>query len=201
MNQLKLELNNFFIEPFAHITIRKILSLGLLMLIIACSNDLEKIHEISIQNQASFPIETIKDCEIIYSDSAKVRVLLNATLMNRYDDEDSYVEFKDGLKVQFFDVNGKKESELNADYAIVDDEKDLMLAQNNVVVRNVDGDILETEKLNWNKQKEEIFTDEFVKITTENEVIFGQGLVSNQNFSKYSIRKIKGTITINQSNE
>ncbi|MAD50790.1 MAG: LPS export ABC transporter periplasmic protein LptC [Flavobacteriales bacterium] len=201
MNQLKLELNNFFIVPLAHITIRKILSLGLLMLIIACSNDLEKIHEISIQNQASFPIETIKDCEIIYSDSAKVRVLLNATLMNRYADEDSYVEFKDGLKVQFFDVNGKKESELNADYAIVDDKKDLMLAQNNVVVRNVDGDILETEKLNWNKQKEEIFTDEFVKITTENEVIFGQGLVSNQNFSKYSIRKIKGTITINQSNE
>jgi LPS export ABC transporter protein LptC len=171
------------------------------MLIAACSNDLEKIHEISIQNQASFPIETIKNCEIIYSDSAKVRVLLNATLMNRYADEESYIEFKNGLKVQFFDVNGKKESELNADYAIIDEEKDLMLAQHNVVVRNVDGDVLETEKLNWNQQKEEIFTDEFVKITTENEVIFGQGLVSNQNFSKYTIRKIKGTITINQSNE
>jgi len=171
------------------------------VLIAACSNDLEKIHEISIQNQASFPIETIKDCEIIYSDSAKVRVLLNSTLMNRYADEESYIEFKNGLKVQFFDVNGKKESELNADYAIVDEEKDLMLAQHNVVVRNVDGDVLETEKLNWNQQKEEIFTDEFVKITTDNEVIFGQGLVSNQNFSKYTIRKIKGTITINQSNE
>ena len=141
------------------------------MLIAACSNDLEKIHEISIQNQASFPIETIKDCEIIYSDSAKVRVLLNSTLMNRYADEESYIEFKNGLKVQFFDVNGKKESELNADYAIVDEEKDLMLAQHNVVVRNVDGDVLETEKLNWNQQKEEIFTDEFVKITTDNEVI------------------------------
>ena len=162
---------------------------------------MEKVHEISIQNQASFPIETIKDCEIIYSDSAKVRVLLNATLMNRYADEKTYVEFKDGLKVQFFDVNGKKESELNADYAIVDDGNDLMLAESNVVVRNIEGDILETEKLNWNQQKEEIFTDEFVKITTENEVIFGEGLVSNQNFSKYTIRKIKGTININQPNE
>ena len=28
--------------------------------------------------------------------------------MNRYADEKTYVEFKDGLKVQFFDVNGKK---------------------------------------------------------------------------------------------
>ena len=39
----------------------------------------------------------------------------------------------------------KKESELNADYAIVDDENDLMLAENNVIVRNIEGDILETE--------------------------------------------------------
>ncbi len=167
----------------------------------ACSNDLEKIHEISIQNHSSFPIETIKQCEIIYSDSAKVRVVLNATLMNRYADEKKYVEFKDGLRVQFFDINGKKESELNSDYAIIDDENELMVVENNVVVRNINGDILETEKLNWNKQKEEIFTDEFVKISTENEVIFGEGLVSNQNFSKYTIQKIKGVIKINHPNE
>ena len=127
--------------------------------------------------------------------------MLNATLINRYTDEKTYVEFKDGLKVQFFDVNGKKESELNADYATIDDENDLMLAENNVIVRNIDGDILETDKLNWDQQKEEIYTDEFVKITTENEVIFGKGLVSNQNFSKYTIRKIKGSITINQLDE
>ena len=159
----------------------------------ACSNDLERIQEISIQNQASYPVETVKECEIIYSDSAKVRVLLNAALMNRYNDEKPYIEFIDGLKVQFFDDNGKKESELNADYAIIDEK--------NVIVRNVDGDVLETEKLSWNQQAEEIFTEDFVKITTDNEVIFGEGLVSNQNFSKYTIRKIKGTITINQANE
>ena len=120
--------------------------------------------------------------------------------MNRYADEKKYVEFKEGLKVQFFDINGKKESELNSDYAIID-ENELMVVENNVVVRNINGDILETEKLNWNKQKEEIFTDEFVKISTKNEVIFGEGLISNQNFSKYTIKKIKGVIKINHTNE
>lgn len=167
----------------------------------SCSNDLEKVQEIFTQNQASFPVETIKECEIIYSDSAKVRVLLNASLMNRYSDEKPFVEFRDGLRVQFFDDRGKKESELNADYAIIDEENDLMLAEKNVIVRNVDGDILETEKLSWDKQKEEIFTEDFVKIITKNEVIFGKGLVSNQNFSRYTIEKIKGTITINQDHE
>jgi len=159
---------------------------------------LETIKEISIQNQSSFPVETIKDCEIIYSDSSKVRVLLNAAVMNRYNDEKKYLKLKDGLRVQFFDEKGKKESELLSDYAIIDEENDIMQAEKNVVVRNVNGDVLETETLNWSQKKQEIFTDDFIKITTQNEVIFGQGLVSNQNFTKYTINKIKGTISIDR---
>lgn len=159
---------------------------------------METIKEISIQNQSVFPVETIKDCEIIYSDSSKVRVLLSAAIMNRFNHEKKYLEIEDGLKVQFFDESGKKESELLSDYAIIDEENDVMQAQKNVVVRNVNGDILESETLNWSQEKQEIFTDDFIKITTANEVIFGQGLVSNQNFTKYTIKKIKGTISIDR---
>ncbi len=168
------------------------------MFLFSCSNDLETIKEISIQNQSVFPVETIKDCEIIYSDSSKVRVLLSAAIMNRFNHEKKYLEIEDGLKVQFFDESGKKESELLSDYAIIDEENDVMQAQKNVVVRNVNGDILESETLNWSQEKQEIFTDDFIKITTSNEVIFGQGLVSNQNFTKYTIKKIKGTISIDR---
>lgn len=164
----------------------------------SCSNDLETIKEISIQNQSVFPVETINDCEIIYSDSSKVRVLLSAAIMNRFNHEKKYVEIEDGLKVQFFDESGKKESELLSDYAIIDEENDVMQAQKNVVVRNVNGDVLESETLNWSQEKQEIFTDDFIKITTANEVIYGQGLVSNQNFTKYTIKKIKGTISIDR---
>jgi LPS export ABC transporter protein LptC len=166
-------------------------------LLFSCSNDLEKIKEISIQSQSNYPIETIKDAEIIYSDSSKVRLILNAKQMNRYKDEKEYIEINDGLRVQFFDVNGKKESELLSDNGIIDQINDLMQAQQNVVVRNVYGDILESESLNWSQSTNEIFTDDMVKITTKNEIIFGEGLVSNQDFTKYTIKKIKGTISIN----
>ncbi len=168
------------------------------MFLFSCSNDLETIKEISIQNQSVFPVETINDCEIIYSDSSKVRVLLSAAIMNRFNHEKKYVEIEDGLKVHFFDESGKKESELLSDYAIIDEENDVMQAQKNVVVRNVNGDVLESETLNWSQEKQEIFTDDFIKITTANEVIYGQGLVSNQNFTKYTIKKIKGTISIDR---
>ena len=139
----------------------------------SCSNDLEKIHEISIQNQATFPVETIKDFQIIYSDSSCVRVLINANLMNRYADEKKYIEFKNGLKVQFFDFNGK-ESELKSELAIIDDENDILSAEQNVVLLNNKGDILETDKLYWNRQTEKIYTDEFIKIVTESDTIWGR---------------------------
>ena len=45
--------------------------------------------------------------------------------MNRYADEKTYLEFNDGIKIQFFDIYGKKESELNAGTAIIDDKNDL----------------------------------------------------------------------------
>jgi len=172
--------------------------LWLFILFFSFSNDLETIKEISIQNQSVYPVETIKDCEIIYSDSSKVRVLLKATVMNRFNHEEKYLELKDGLRVQFFDESGKKESELMSDYAIIDEENDIMQAEKNVVVRNVNGDVLESQTLSWSQEKQEIFTDDFIKITTDNEVIFGQGLVSNQNFTKYTIKKIKGTISIDR---
>ena len=65
-----------------------------------------------------------------------------------------------------------------------------------VKVYNISGDLLETEHLIWNEKTEKIYTEEFVKITTKDEVIYGEGLESNQYFSQYTIKKIKGTITL-----
>ncbi len=166
------------------------------MFLFSCSNDLEKVRDISIQGSESFPIETIENCEIVYSDSAQVRVILNTKLMNRFIGDSSYMEFNEGVRVQFFNSSGSKESELSSLYAIADQEKEIMQARKNVVVRNINGDLLETEHLIWDGQSEEIYTEDFVKITTENEIIYGEGLRSNQDFSKYTIKNVNGTISI-----
>ena len=71
-----------------------------------------------------------------------------------------------------------------------------MEAREDVVVVNTKKETLNTEHLVWNKEKKTIITEEFVKITTEDEVIFGHGLESNQDFTKYRIKNIKGTINI-----
>ena len=190
-NKINQSIDNLF-----HIFGLRILLTFSAFILVACSNDLEKIREISIQYEEVYPLETIKDCEIIYSDSAQVRVILNANEMNRYASEKNYIEFKNGLKVQFFNFEGKKQSEMQSNYAIIDEENNIMQAQQSVVLRNVEGSRLESEILNWNQEKKQIYTDDFVKIISKNEVIYGKGLVSNEDFSKYTIKQIRGTITI-----
>lgn len=157
---------------------------------------MEKVRDISTYQSSNFPVETIEDCEIIYSDSAQVRVILNAKELNRYTYDESYLEFTNGVRMQFFNSGGKKESELVSDYAKLNEESNLMIAKNNVKIRNVDGDLLESDELIWNQETKEIYSDKFVKITTEYEVIYGNGFVSNQNFTKYMIKNIKGTILL-----
>jgi len=71
-----------------------------------------------------------------------------------------------------------------------------MEARKNVVAINQNGDQLNTEHLIWDERREKLLSDEFVKITTKDEIIYGSGFEANQDFSKYKIFNIKGTISI-----
>jgi hypothetical protein len=56
---------------------------------------------------------------------------------------------------------------------------------------------LSTEELNWDPQKQIVFTDKFVVIETPTEILKGEGLEANQNFTKYKILKPTGVFSIN----
>jgi len=50
----------------------------------------------------------------------------------------------------------------------------------------------------WLQDSSKIYTDEFVKITTADEIIMGEGMEANQDFTKWKIHKIKGIINIKE---
>ena len=77
-------------------------------------------------------------------------------------------------------------------------EQKWMEAQTNVIVTNKDGDQLNTEQLIWDQAKQTIFSEEFVKITTKEEIIYGDGFESNENFTQYRIKHIKGIISVEE---
>jgi LPS export ABC transporter protein LptC len=166
----------------------------------SCGNDPQKIKEIT--EQAEIPTEITYDAEIFYSDSAIIRVRIKTKEIIRRDvGEQPELEFPQGLHLTFYDSTGAVESTLLSDYAIHYPEKKKVIVKNNVEIVNNRGEKLNTEYLEWLRDEKKIYTEEFVKISTPDEIIFGDGLESNEQFTRYRIKNIKGTIAVRDEEE
>ena len=150
---------------------------------------------------SNMPVESGKNVEIIYSDSAKIKMKLISPQVDRYMGNDPHTEMPKGVKVEFYDDSLKVKSRLTANYAMRYEKEKRMEAKRNVVVTNERGDMLNTEHLIWDETKNLIYTEEFVKITTANEILMGNGLESNQDFSKYKIKFPSGTISLEDNDK
>ncbi len=169
----------------------------ILLMFTGCENDIATVKLLA--NQKKFPVESGRNVEIIYSDSAKMKMKLISQQIDRYTGLKPYLEFPNGVKIEFYDQQMKIKSQLTAHYAIRYEGEKRMEAKRNVVVVNEKGETLNTEHLIWDEGKDMIYTEEFVKITTQEEILYGDGLESNQDFSKYKIKNIKGIINLHET--
>lgn len=168
-----------------------------MLLMSACENDIEKVSLVT--GKQKLPVETSTQLELLYSDSARVKVKVTTPLLNRFAGDKPYTELPKGVDIKFYDQNLQVTSTLTSKYAIRRDGEGIMEARNDVVVVNEKGEKLNTEHLVWNERTQKITSDEFVKITTPDKIIFGKGFEANQNFTNYKIFKISGTITIDKN--
>lgn len=162
----------------------------------SCENNVKEIE--SLTNKKEEPVSRGTNVEWIYSEKANVKIKITTPLMEEYGEEDKYIEMTKGIKVLFYDSLLHIASTLTANYAIHRVSERIMEAKDDVVVVNDKGEILNTEHLIWLEDSSKIYTKEFVKITTEDEIIMGEGMEANQDFTKWKIHKIKGTINIKE---
>jgi LPS export ABC transporter protein LptC len=166
----------------------------------ACENDITVIN--SIIPESELPLESEKNAEYIYSDSAIVKAKLTTPRLNKYGGKKNYMELPEGMHIIFYNEEKKEQTNLTADYGIGYDDgggMNKMEAKRNVVVINEKGDRLNTEHLIWDAITKQIYTEEFVKITTKDQTIWGDGLRADQDFSKYKILHPKGVIAVNEN--
>jgi len=171
-----------------------IISLCAMLFLTSCVNDMNQIMGMSEYDK--LPAVTSYDFQMMYSDSGLVKARLTAPQRNVYEGDAPYMEMPKGLTVIFYDAAHKPETTINAKYGIRKEKEGTMEVRNNVVVINNKGEQLNTEQLIWDEQTEKLRSDVFVKITTPEQIIFGDGLEADQNFSSYRIKKIKGTIKL-----
>ncbi len=164
------------------------------MLFLSCKkNDLEIVRALTFKD--TIPTMSVWDLETIYTDSGRIKLKIQAPLVERYsEDVNKKIYFTQGILVHFYNKDGVKESFLSSKYAIYHEKENLWEASDSVVVVNSEGEILNTELLFWDEQAKRIYSSKFVKITTVSDVIHGEGFEADQSFSTWKIKKMTGTI-------
>lgn len=161
-----------------------------------CVNDIAEIDALFQESDAHVEVGT--DIEILYSDSAFVRVKLTAPTLRRHINRaDQRDEFPDGIHIDFLDRDGNVESTLDADKGDRFPRTHQMIVYQNVVLRNSLGEVLETSQLVWNEREQTASTTRFVKITKPDEVIYANGFETNSNFTEYQLYSVRGRVKIN----
>jgi LPS export ABC transporter protein LptC len=145
------------------------------------------------------PDQTGNDVEVMFVDSGYTKAILKAKKGRIYqDNQETFLD--DGIIVEFFSkATRARISQLVGDSARIDDVTKNMTARGNVVVTSDStGNRLETSVLEWNNTTQKIYSNEFVKISTRNEIITGYGFESDQNLDNYKINKVSGISYRNQ---
>ncbi|HOK27161.1 MAG TPA: LPS export ABC transporter periplasmic protein LptC [Bacteroidales bacterium] len=171
---------NFFIVPV------------FLFFLSSCERKIETIPKSDIE---SLPSLIEKDFETIYTDSAKLQLVMRSPLMERYTDrKPQYTEFRKGITVIFYDGNPTPIASISSRYARYIEDKKLWELKDSVTAVNEKNETLETELLYWDQEKDIVYTDRFVRIKSEEQIVMGTGFEANSRFTRWKIRNVSATI-------
>ena len=162
------------------------------LIVLSCEN---KVDLIPKSDLLTLPSLTVKDFETVYTDSGRIELVMSAPLMEQYNNNESpYYEFRSGIKVVFYDGRKDPAGSVIAQYAKYTKSNSLWELRDSVVVVNEGNDKLETEVLYWDEPKNLIYSDRFVKITNEDQIVMGTGFESDPRLTKRKIKKVSATI-------
>jgi len=183
--------------PYTSHTFKSIATLLGLAMLFSCKTNPVEMEALS--KELDKPTITTTEIEWFYTKNGKASFKLNSPEMFRFDGEEAYLEFPKGIELESFEDEGNKDAYLRSDYAIQHLKDKLIEAKGNVLLQNVKGEKLETEYLIWDEAKELIYTEEFVKITKNGQVIMGEGFESDIYFSEYTLKKSRGIINLDHA--
>ena len=145
------------------------------------------------------PIGIAKDFEMTYTDSMKIKSLINAPIHEDFSNHPiNYSEFIDGIKVTLFDDD--RTTTITSDYAIIYNRFRLIDFQGNVVIISSLGESLFSDQLYFDTENEWLFTEGKFRYTDNNNNIIANRLDSNREFSDLLTGNLVGSINVSDTN-
>jgi LPS export ABC transporter protein LptC len=143
------------------------------------------------------PLQVAENILITHTEKDRVKTILKAKKVLDYQNGDE--EFPEGIYIEFYNEFGKMTSSLKADNAYHFKEERKWRGRGNVEIKNLEKEQqLNTEELFWKPDTRKIFTDKFVTVTDEKDVIYGTGLDAVEDMSLYTIKKISGIFAVKE---
>lgn len=173
------------------------MALGVAMIFFYGCNEADTSEVEEYLQTKKLPTAYAYNVRTIGSDSGIVRYIMVTKEFQEFsNDEEPLTLFPKGFVFKRLNKSKKPESSISCNYATYFKNTGLWELKDSVVAYNLDGDKFETELLFWDRDKEKVYTEEFVTITRGDEVMQGYGMDAKQDFTKYQIRNISSVFYV-----
>ena len=148
-------------------------------------------------SKKAVPSMVTHDVTMLISDSGIIKYRANATTWIRYDRgvAEAYQYFPDGVEFQKIDTVFNATESIKADTAYNYEQRQLWHMIDNVLVTNTKGERFSTNDLYWDMKRHTVYSDSFIQIETNENIIQGYGFTSSDDFSNYTIKQTNGIFT------
>jgi LPS export ABC transporter protein LptC len=164
--------------------------------IISCKEEVSEIGNIS---KDRLNIEEVVEPEILYSDSAQLKVRVTGPFMLYYNENpNAKQEFTKGVKAYFYDANQQQQSVLSGKYAIRDENKKQVIVRDSVIWESITDGRLETSELIWDEKSNIIRSNKYTTIKRKNEVIHGFNFETDDKLTHWRILAPRGTLKVDE---
>ncbi len=162
----------------------------------ACSGPKNEVVE-GFEDAAEVPTLRTLDVKTLISDSGITRYRILAPEWLMYENsKEPYWYFPQGLHVEKFDSVFAIEALIKSDTATYFKNQQLWRLDKNVRIENMENETFLTEQIFWDQRKQVIYSDSFIRIETPEEIIEGHGFTSNEQMTRYTIRRTSGIFPI-----
>lgn len=171
----------------------------LFSLFFACTTKEEEINKLFSANLDE-NLRIGKNIRIVYSDSAIIRLVVNAPEMLQYENQNESKDvFPKGILLEMMGPNNTVTSWLKAETAIKESRTQKITAKGNVVFYNSKNVKLETHELIYDQISRIVYTDKLVRISQaeKGDTTYGFGFKANESFTIFEIKKkVQGKLNV-----
>lgn len=153
----------------------------------------------AFESRENTPLLLADTVTTLISDSGITRYRITTSRWEVYDKaRPPHWLFPVGILLERFNNDLETEASLEADYAYYNEEAQLWELDGNVKAVNLEGEVFETQQLFWSQREERVYSDSLIRITRETSIITGIGFESNQEMTRYTIRKPQGVFPLKE---